>query len=34
VSRDDIVVRSIAHFRAADGSYGERVAAAVKALRG
>jgi catalase len=34
VSRDDIIVRSIAHFRAADGSYGERVAAAVKALRG
>jgi catalase len=33
LSRDDIIARSIAHFRAADSSYGERVAAAVKALR-
>jgi catalase len=33
VSRDDIIARSITHFRAADSSYGERVAAAVKALR-
>ena len=33
VSRDEIIARSIAHFRAADPSYGERVEAAVKALR-
>jgi catalase len=34
VSRDDIIARSIEHFRAADPSYGARVEAAVKALRG
>jgi len=33
VSRDDIVLRSIAHFRAADPEYGARVEAAVKELR-
>jgi catalase len=34
VSKDEIVARSVAHFRAADPEYGERVAAAVAALRG
>jgi catalase len=34
VSKDDIVERSVAHFRAADPEYGERVAAAVAKLRG
>ena len=34
VRRDDIVQRSIAHFRAADPEYGERVEAVVKARRG
>lgn len=34
VKRDDIVERSIAHFRAADPEYGARVEAAVKARRG
>ena len=33
VSRDDVVERSIAHFRAADLDYGARVETAVKALR-
>ena len=33
VSRDDIITRSIAHFRAADPTYGDRVEAAVKELR-
>jgi catalase len=33
VSRDDIVARSIAHFRAADPSYGKRVEAGVKERR-
>jgi catalase len=33
VSREDVVERSIAHFRRADRDYGERVAAAVGALR-
>jgi catalase len=33
VSRDDIIDRSIAHFRNADPEYGERVEAGVKALR-
>ena len=34
VSKDDIVERSVAHFRAADAEYGERVATAVAELRG
>jgi catalase len=34
VSRNDIIARSIAHFRAADPSFGDRVEAAVKELRG
>ncbi|HEY7947675.1 MAG TPA: catalase [Acidimicrobiales bacterium] len=34
VSRDDIIERSIAHFRAADPDYGARVEQAVKARRG
>ncbi|MGI9431493.1 MAG: catalase [Myxococcota bacterium] len=33
VTRSDIIERSIAHFRAADPTYGERVEAAVKELR-
>jgi catalase len=33
VTRDDIIERSISHFRNADADYGERVAKAVKALR-
>jgi catalase len=33
VSRDDILERSLGHFRAADPDYGERVARAVRALR-
>jgi len=33
VSRDDIVARSIAHFRAADPSYGKRVETGVKERR-
>jgi len=33
VDREDIVDRVIGHFRAADPDYGDRVAAAVKALR-
>ena len=33
VSRDDIIERSIAHFRAADPDYGARVEQAVKARR-
>jgi len=34
VSKDEILERSVAHFRAADPEYGERVAAAVAELRG
>jgi catalase len=34
VSKDEIVERSVAHFRAADAEYGERIAAAVAQLRG
>jgi catalase len=34
VSKDEIVTRSVAHFRAADPEYGERVASAVAELRG
>ena len=34
VSREDVVARSIGHFRAADPSYGGRVEAAVKQKRG
>ncbi|HEX8699020.1 MAG TPA: catalase, partial [Myxococcaceae bacterium] len=33
VSREDIIVRSVAHFRSADEEYGSRVAAAVHKLR-
>ncbi|MEZ4439516.1 MAG: catalase [Polyangiaceae bacterium] len=33
VTRDDVIERSVAHFRAADAEYGSRVAAAVAALR-
>jgi len=33
VSKDEIVARSVAHFRAADPEYGERVATALAALR-
>ena len=33
VSKDDIIERSIAHFRAADPDYGARVEQAVKARR-
>lgn len=33
VTRDDIIERSISHFRNADAGYGERVAKAVQALR-
>ncbi|MET7302417.1 catalase [Embleya sp. NPDC005575] len=33
VSRDDIIDRVVGHFRAADRDYGDRIAAAVKALR-
>jgi catalase len=33
VSRDDVIERSIGHFRKADADYGERVARAVAALR-
>ena len=33
VSKDEIVERSVAHFRAADPEYGERVATAVADLR-
>ena len=33
VLKDEIVERSVAHFRAADPEYGERVAAAVAAPR-
>jgi catalase len=33
VSREDIIERSIGHFRAADKEYGDRVAAAVAAAR-
>jgi catalase len=33
VSKDEIVARSVAHFRAADPEYGDRVAAAVAELR-
>ena len=33
VSKDEIVERSVAHFRAADAEYGERVAATVAELR-
>ena len=33
VSRDDIIERSVAHFRAADKEYGDRVLAAVAAAR-
>ncbi|NUU21013.1 MAG: catalase, partial [Streptomycetaceae bacterium] len=33
VSRDDIVERALANFRAADADYGDRLEAAVKALR-
>jgi catalase len=34
VSKDEIVERSVAHFRAAEAEYGERVAATVRELRG
>ena len=34
VASDEIVARSIAHFRNADPEYGARVEAAVKAKRG
>jgi len=34
VSKDEIVERSVAHFRAADAEYGERVAVAVAQRRG
>ena len=34
VSKDEIIERSVAHFRAADAEYGERIAAAVAQLRG
>lgn len=34
VKRDDIVQRSVAHFRAADPEFGARLEAAVKARRG
>jgi catalase len=33
VSKDEIIERSVAHFRAADAEYGERVAVAVAQLR-
>ena len=33
VSRDDIIERSISHFRSADAEYGERIARAVQSLR-
>jgi catalase len=33
VSKDDIVERSVAHFRSADADYGERIATAVARLR-
>ncbi|MGW0798811.1 catalase [Streptomyces sp. NPDC002692] len=33
VSRDDVVEKNLAHFHAADPSYGDRVAEAVRALR-
>lgn len=33
VTRDDIVARAIGHFRAADADYGNRLEAAIKALR-
>jgi catalase len=33
VSKDEIIERSVAHFRAADAEYGERIAAAVAKLR-
>jgi catalase len=34
VSKDEIIERSVAHFRAADAEYGERIAIAVAQLRG
>ncbi|WP_274704588.1 hypothetical protein [Actinomadura geliboluensis] len=34
VSRDDIIEHAINNFRQADGTFGERLEAAVKALRG
>jgi len=34
VSKDEIIERSVAHFRAADAEYGERIAAVVAQLRG
>jgi hypothetical protein len=33
VSKDEIVEGSVAHFRAADADYGERIASAVARLR-
>jgi catalase len=33
VSRDDIIARSVGHFRAADPDYGGRLEAAIKAIR-
>jgi catalase len=34
VSKNEIIERSVAHFRAADAEYGERIATAVAQLRG
>ena len=34
VSRDDVVARSVAHFRAADPDYGASLEAAIKEMRG
>ena len=34
VSKDEIIERSVAHFRSADAEYGERIAVAVAELRG
>ena len=34
VTRDDVIARSVAHFRAADPEYGSRVAEAVALRRG
>jgi catalase len=33
VSREDIITRAIAHFRAADEEYGSRIATRVQQLR-
>jgi catalase len=34
VTKPDVVARTVEHFRKADSEYGERIAVAVKRLRG